>query len=183
MMHSELWYEVCTHWGWFRLDDGAYRDYLAGRLWITWKPGGGQQPVEAACREPLPRDISDEALRLRDMAERYGIFDVLRRLMPGQQAPIPYKARMEGTSIEELNLSVRASNGLMRSGATTLGRLRQLIERQGGLRSVRNLGEKSEKEIMSSFFAACYRLMTAAEKAFYWQLVIDEAKSGRNENA
>ena len=25
-------YEVHTYWGWFRLDEGAYQDYLAGKL-------------------------------------------------------------------------------------------------------------------------------------------------------
>ena len=38
-------YEVRTHWGWFRLDRGAYEDYLAGKLWITYIPG---KPKEQA---------------------------------------------------------------------------------------------------------------------------------------
>ena len=32
-------YVVRTHLGCFRLDRGAYEDYLAGKLWITWIPG------------------------------------------------------------------------------------------------------------------------------------------------
>ena len=43
MIHNDTWYEVKTHWGWFRLDEGAYRDYLQGKLWITWKPGRPQE--------------------------------------------------------------------------------------------------------------------------------------------
>jgi len=171
-MHNELWYDVCTHWGWFRLDEGAYRDYLAGKLWIDWKPGGRQQK-NPVCAEPIPPEIGTEALRLRDMADRQGAYDVISRLMPGQQVLMPYKARMSGISIEELNLSVRASNGLMRAGVSTFGKLKQLIELPNSLRSVRNLGLKSEREIMTCFFSACYQLMTAAEKALYWQLVID----------
>ena len=32
MIHNDTYYEVSTNWGWFRLDEGAYRDYLAGKL-------------------------------------------------------------------------------------------------------------------------------------------------------
>ena len=38
-MENGAKYEVNTYWGWFRLDEGAYRDYLAGRLWICRTPG------------------------------------------------------------------------------------------------------------------------------------------------
>jgi len=29
-------YEVKTHWGYFKLCERAYEDYLKGILWITW---------------------------------------------------------------------------------------------------------------------------------------------------
>ena len=31
-MNQNCKYEVHTYWGWFRLDEGAYQDYLAGKL-------------------------------------------------------------------------------------------------------------------------------------------------------
>lgn len=34
----EKFYEVETYWGWFRLDEGAFQDYLDKKLWITWIP-------------------------------------------------------------------------------------------------------------------------------------------------
>ena len=37
-------YVVTTHWGTFSLDEGAYQDYLAGKLWICWTPGKSTQP-------------------------------------------------------------------------------------------------------------------------------------------
>ena len=54
-------YDVQTRWGWFRLDEGAYRDYLAGRLWICWEPGKPQSAPEDGCGR-LP--VSDEARAL-----------------------------------------------------------------------------------------------------------------------
>lgn len=36
---TEIHYIVHTNWGRFRLDKGAYRDYLVGNLWISWAPG------------------------------------------------------------------------------------------------------------------------------------------------
>ena len=41
----EEYFDVKTYWGWFRLDRGAYEDYLAGKLWITWVPGNRRQQM------------------------------------------------------------------------------------------------------------------------------------------
>ena len=46
-MENGAKYEVNTYWGWFRLDEGASRDYLAGRLWICRTPGGRRTPAPA----------------------------------------------------------------------------------------------------------------------------------------
>ena len=155
MIHNDTWYEVKTHWGWFRLDEGAYRDYLQGKLWITWKPGRTQEQkkIDGAV-ELMPTNISEEAVQLRDKAGRYGVYSTLQQLIPGEQVIILYKQRMSSLSIEEMNLSVRASNGLMRAGASTFGKLRELMHRETGLRGVRNLGAKSEKEITIAFISA-----------------------------
>ncbi len=77
MIHNDTWYEVKTHWGWFRLDEGAYRDYLQGKLWITWKPGRPQeqQKIDGAV-ELMPTNISEEAVQLRDKAGRYGVYSM-----------------------------------------------------------------------------------------------------------
>ena len=77
MIHNDTYYEVSTNWGWFRLDEGAYRDYLAG--------------------------------------------------------------------------------------ASTFGKLCQLMDSERGLRGVRNLGAKSEKEISTAFISACILLKPVLE--------------------
>lgn len=170
----ETWYEVCTHWGWFRLDEGAYGDYLEGRLWITWKPGRARsEPLPRSGAERRAANISEEALELRESAARLGVYTLLGQLAPGEQAVIPYKARMSALPIDELNLSVRSSNGLMRAGASDFGKLRELMERETGLRDVRNLGAKSEREIYRAFISACYGQLTPTEKALFWQEFID----------
>ena len=85
--------------------------------------------------------------------------------------PIPYKIRMRNLPIDELALSVRSSNGLMRAGASSFGKLWTLIK-ENGLRSVRNLGMKSEREIVQCFFLACYARLSPAEQGRFWQDVL-----------
>jgi DNA-directed RNA polymerase alpha subunit len=72
-----------------------------------------------------------------------------------------------------MNLTVRSSNGLKRANAGTFGRLRDLLAMENGILSVRNLGQKSAKEIKQLFFEECYARLLPYEKAHYWQEVID----------
>ena len=174
MIHNDTWYEVKTHWGWFRLDEGAYRDYLEGKLWITWKPGKAAPEKQEIPAELMPANISEQAVQLRDTASRHGAYNTLQGLVQSETLPLPYKQRMGNIPIDEMNLSVRASNGLMRAGASTFGKLKTLMDSEQGLRGVRNLGSKSEKEITVAFVSACYLLLTPAEKAVFWQSILDK---------
>ncbi len=168
-MIKEETYEVKTYWGWFRLDRGAYEDYLAGKLWITWVPASVKKPaVETQSLPALPPDLSQEAIQMRERAARQGVYSFLREMCPGESVPIPYKNRMKDYPIDEMALSVRASNGLMRAGTSSFGKLFTLMQDKG-LRSVRNLGIKSEREIVKNYFIACYSKLTPAEQAYYWQ--------------
>ena len=65
------------------------------------------------------------------------------------------------------------TNGLMRANAGTFGRLWELLSRETGLRSVRNLGAKSEAEIQKCFFDGCYLSLSPGEQASYWQLMLN----------
>ena len=171
---NEELYEVQTHWGWFRLDEGAYRDFLAGKLWITWKPGKPTTPGPIdETAQALPPNVTEEAVRLRDAAAKRDVCLFLRERFPGAEAEIPYRARMKDVLIEEMALTVRSSNSLMRAGAGTFGTLWELLQRENGLRSVRNLGQKSEQEVLHSFFNACYALLRPGEQAAFWQGVLD----------
>ena len=168
------YYEIKTYWGWFRLDRGAYEDYLTGKLWITWAPGKILQRVAGGRSfSPLPPNVTADAIRLRELSAKQGLYATLQAMYPGAQVEIPYKQRMKGKPIDELTLSVRSSNGLMRANAGTFGRLWDLMTRESGLRSVRNLGAKSEAEIRRCFFETCYRFLTMGEQAVYWQTIID----------
>ena len=45
LLYTEQNYHVVrTRWGVFRLDEGAYRDFLAGKLWISWDPSRPSAP-------------------------------------------------------------------------------------------------------------------------------------------
>lgn len=164
-------FEVHTSWGWFRLDAEAYKDYLAGRLWINATPKSAGQHTSNVALVPLPQDITPEAIHLRDRAAREGVYSLLRERYAGVDVPIPYRARMRDLSISEMPLSVRSINCLMRSDASTFGRLWELMKEKG-LRSVRNLGITSEREIIRNFFLACYARLTQTEQARFWQDIL-----------
>jgi len=173
---AETMYEVSTKWGHFRLDEGAYRDYLQGRLWISSSPCDKSNAVRHHVRtNELPPDVSQKALELKNQAASDGILPTLQSLYPGLETPLPYKAYMADTGIEELNLSVRASNGLMRAGVKTFGRLKDLMETEQGIYGIRNLGSKSAREISAAFITATYLRLSNGEKAAYWQRIIDKA--------
>ena len=154
------------------LDEASYRDYLQGKLWINSAPRSERQTAKSEM-PALPPNVSEEAVRLRDMAAKQGVYPLLQRLFPGGEVEVPYRTRMGKMGTEEMTLSVRSSNCLMRAGATTLAKLYDLMASAQGLRSVRNLGAKSEKEIREVFFTTCYLQLTPGEQAVFWQRTLD----------
>lgn len=173
-------YEVHTKYGWFSLDEGAYQDYLAGRLWITWPPEKSEEKPKA---DHVPQNISDQALVLRDAANSEGVFSAITLYYSNSTPAIPSLPRLAELSIDELALSVRSSNGLMRAGINTFGKLASGLEQDGGLFKIRNLGIKSEKEIRVAFIEECYRRMVPYEKAEYWQAFLDNRAAQSMEGA
>ena len=163
-------YVVTTHWGTFSLDEASYQDYLAGNLWICWTPGKPQQ--KQTISGYIPPNVTDRAVALRDQADKSGVLSTLRQLGI-HDALVPYSSRLADLSIDEMNLTVRSSNGLKRANAGTFGRLRDLLAMENGIMSVRNLGQKSAKEIKQLFFEECYARLLPYEKAQYWQEVLD----------
>ena len=173
-------YKVQTNWGWMTLDEASYRDYLQGKLWISSAPQSERQTARTVS-PALPPNVSEEAVRLRDLALKQGVYPLLQRLFPGGEVEVPYRSRMSRIGTEEMTLSVRSSNCLMRAGATTLGKLYDLMASAQGLRSVRNLGAKSEKEIREVFFTTCYMQLTLGEQAAFWQRTLDGWNEKRGE--
>jgi hypothetical protein len=162
-------YIVKTKYGYFSLDEGSYQDYLAGKLWINWPPE--RDPQKDAAQVSVPANVSQEAVQLRDHANKKGVLAVLE---PFATIPnIPCKPRMYDNSIYELNLTVRSSNGLMRAGVQTFGALSDLMISEGGVAGIRNLGAKSVKEIHNAFLVECYDRLLPYERAAFWQEVLD----------
>ena len=170
-MKNSARYVVTTHWGTFSLDEASYQDYLAGNLWICWTPGKPKQ-AQQTVRSYVQPNVTDQAVALRDQADKIGILATLHQLGV-HEAPIPYSNRLSDLSIDEINLTVRSSNGLKRANAGTFGRLRDLMAMENGVISVRNLGQKSAKEIKQLFFEECYIRLLPYEKAHYWQEALD----------
>lgn len=168
---NEEWYVIKTDWGSFKLDHASYRDYLAGKLWINSKPAEKAQPNTSA-ETALPSNLSREAVRLRDLVARKEVYTVLQERFPGEEVPIPYRARMGSSRIDEMTLSFRASNALMRAGVYSFEKLFDLMQGRG-LRSIRNLGAKTEKEIIQQFFKGCYQKLSQVEQVRYWQDLLD----------
>ena len=70
-------------------------------------------------------------------------------------------------------LSFRSSNGLKRAGVRDFARLQDILMLEKGLKLVRNIGVKSEAEILRCFFNACYEHLADSEKALYWQELLN----------
>ena len=172
-MRDNTRYVVCTKWGHFSLDERSYQDYLAGKLWISWNPG-----EKKTVQEPDCRNISARAVRLRDDADGDNPYALFNAKFPESRCT-PYTGRVRDTSVQEMPLSVRSMNCLMRSGADTLGKLRNLMNSDKGLKSVRNLGLKSELEIRNTFFNFCYQELTPNEKSVFWQEALDEKETSK----
>lgn len=164
-------YVVTTHWGTFSLDEASYQDYLAGKLWICWTPGKPQAPKQSAS-EYIPINVTDQAVALRDQADKAGVLHTLQQLGI-HDAFVPYSSRFAELSIDEMNLTVRSSNGLKRANIHTFGTLKEVLLVENGLLSIRNIGQKSLKEIKRLFFEECYIRLMPYEKAQYWQELLD----------
>lgn len=60
------------------------------------------------------------------------------------------------------------------SPVNTFGKLKERLEMENGLINIRNIGQKSLKEIKQLFFEECYAKLLPYEKASYWQTVVDD---------
>ena len=170
-MENGARYVVTTHWGTFSLDEASYQDYLAGNLWICWTPGKPRQP-QNTINGYVPPNVTERAISLRDQADKTGVLATLHQLGI-HDALIPYSNRLADLSIDEMNLTVRSSNGLKRANIHSFGKLKERLEIENGLINIRNIGQKSLKEIKQLFFEECYARLLPFEKAQYWQEVLD----------
>lgn len=86
--------------------------------------------------------------------------------------PVYLSADMSETSIDMLDLSTRASNGLRRANIHTIGELCERVRTRKDLKGIRNLGDKSTHEIMDHLFAYQYNKLPNERKNEYIEHVI-----------
>ena len=165
-------YVVTTHWGTFSLDEASYQDYIAGNLWICWIPGKPQQQKHNT-NSYIPPNVTERAISLREQADKSGILHTLHQLGV-HDALVPYSSRLSNLSIDEMNLTVRSSNGLKRANIHTFGTLKDILVIENGLLNIRNIGQKSIREIKQLFFEECYTRLLPYEKAHCWQTIVEE---------
>ena len=120
----------------------------------------------------IPPNVTDRAIELRDQADKNGILVTLHKLGV-HDALVPYSSRHADLSIDEMNLTVRSSNGLKRANIYTFSSLKDVLAIENGVLNIRNIGQKSIKEIKQLFFEECYARLLPYERAQYWQELID----------
>jgi len=167
-MNPKCIYEVKTKcFGTVRLDEGAYKDFLAGRSWLCYGMSTDMPKADA------PANISDRALQLRSIANKQSPFELYSESFETKAGVYPYSEKNEAVIFDDETLSVRSRNALRRSNVRTLGELYKRIKSDEGLKSIRNLGAKSEAEVLREFFNYSYLKLNEYEQAAFWQKLID----------
>ena len=115
-----------------------------------------------------------QASNLFAEAEKNGLIPVLKRYGHGLHFRIPMSQSYWDSSIDNLNLSVRSRNGLMRARATTIGKASELIMSDGGLEAVRNLGRKSIAEIKTTIFVESYNQLGPKARLTFWEFFVEK---------
>jgi len=107
--------------------------------------------------------VYDVNSRLEDIT-----LNELRAVNGGRIKFVIYETKdLDDIDIYELELSVRASNGLKRAGYLSVGQLVSGINSSEDLKKIRNLGEKSIKEIMSALFVFQYSRISTNKRDSY----------------
>ncbi len=79
---------------------------------------------------------------------------------------------MSDTSIEALELGVRAYNSLKRAGYNTIGDLVEVISSGKDLKNIRNCGKTSIRDIMEHLFLYQYNSLPANKQDDYLKEVV-----------
>ena len=113
------------------------------------------------------------AFTLYERAKTIGLLSTLTAFGRNLRFNIPLSKKICDTSIDDMELSVRASNGLKRSGIMTIGELVNTIMSEKGLETVRNLGKKSISEIKIKLLCFAYKDLTDNEKRTFWDKFLE----------
>ena len=110
---------------------------------------------------------------LIDAEKKCGLVDTLHRVFGKDiKVNVGFSKSACDASIEELALSVRSYNALRRANVSTLG---DLIERlnEGGIKSIRNLGVKSYREIQTKMLVYGFERLSENEKYAFFNYVVE----------
>ena len=80
--------------------------------------------------------------------------------------------KMQNTPLEALELGQRSYNCLKRAGYSTIGELTDAISGSQDLKSIRNCGAKSVREIMEQLFLFQYNSLKPEKKEDYLKEVV-----------
>ena len=116
---------------------------------------------------------SNYVMTLFESAEKIGLISTLAPFGNDIRISIPLSQKFCDKSIDDMDLSVRASNGLKRSGAMTVRELTDTIMSEKGLDTVRNLGKKSISEIKTKLLYLAYNELSDKEKQAFWNKFIE----------
>ena len=101
-------------------------------------------------------------------AAEMGVTSVLREIKGKVRVQLPMSSSFLASSIDELPLSVRSRNALMRSNLDTVGKLVSYIKENESMSSIRNLGKKSIFEVKTVLTEAAYSHLSEQEKLAFW---------------
>ena len=87
--------------------------------------------------------------------------------------------QMSTETIESLDLSVRSYNSLKRAGFSTIGELAEAVAGGMQLRSIRNCGATSAREIMEHLFLYQYNSLRPEEQDAFLREVVSLNQSAR----
>ena len=110
---------------------------------------------------------------LKNLADREGIVPTMERFQQALQVEIPLEKSFLELPLSELNLHVRAYNGLMRSRVETVGKLAEAIMSECGLEHIRNLGKTSIYEIKTVLLTEAYARLSEPMRLGFWEKVAE----------
>jgi DNA-directed RNA polymerase alpha subunit len=116
---------------------------------------------------------SNYVMTLFESAEKIGLISTPAPFGTDIKISIPLSQKFCDKSIDDMDLSVRASNGLKSSGAMTVRELTDTIMSEKGLDTVRNLGKKSISEIKTKLLYLAYNELNDKEKQAFWNEFIE----------
>ena len=110
---------------------------------------------------------------LMDAEKQCGLVDTLHRVFGKNiRVNVGFSKSACDSSIEELALSVRSYNALRRANVTTLGDLMERLN-EGGLKSIRNLGDKSFREIQTKMLVFGFDRFSEREKSEFFRFLVE----------